>query len=305
MKIAILGVGGVGGYYGGALARRGHAVGMLARGANLDALRSRGIEVRTPDETFVAKVEATDDPARLGGTELTILAVKGYSLAEVVPAVKLLAMGGATVVPLLNGVDVADRLMSAGIPAERLLGGLTHISVARVAPGVVERKSPFQRIVVGELAGGVSDRAERIASVFREAGAEVTVSADIVADLWRKFAFIASMAAACGLARSSVGPVRKAPFGHLLFERAVHEVLVVARARGISVGEDEEAKTLQLIDSLADGIKPSFLLDLESGGPTELDDLSGAVCRLGRLAGVPTPIHDTATAALGVQSAKA
>ena len=305
MRIAVLGAGGVGGYYGGALARAGHDVTFLARGAHLDAIRTRGLEVRTPEGTFSAKVSATDDLALLGEAIVAIVAVKCYSLADVAPAAALLAREGADVVPLLNGVEAAERLAAAGVPKERIVGGLTHISVARVAPGIVEKKSPFQRVTLGELAGGASERVQRIAAAFREAGAEVTESADITADLWRKLAFIASMAAACGLARSPVGPVRAAPYGKLLFSRAVREVGSVARARGIPVTEEDEAKTLAFVDSLGAGMKPSFLLDLVAGGPTEIDDLCGAVARLGREVGIETPVHDTATAALSVKRAPA
>ncbi|HVR06541.1 MAG TPA: ketopantoate reductase family protein [Thermoanaerobaculia bacterium] len=301
MRIAILGAGGVGGYYGGVLARAGHPVAMLARGAHLAALRARGIEVRNPGETFTAPVAATDDPRQLGEVELAILAVKSYSLPEILPAVRLVAETGATILPLLNGVEVADRLAAGGVPAANLLGGLSRISAARVAPGVVERRSPFQQIVAGELGGGISERAERIAAMLRDAGVDGTkASADITADLWRKFAFIATMATACGLARSPVGPLRTLPLGHLLLERAVGEVVAVARARGVALDADEEAKVVKIIDSMPETMKPSFLLDLEAGGPTELDDLSGAVARLGRQAGIETPVHDTAAAALAL-----
>jgi 2-dehydropantoate 2-reductase len=300
LRVAILGAGGVGGYYGGLLARAGHAVVLLARpGPHLDALRARGIEVRTPEGTFTAAVEATDDPRQLGQVELAILAVKNYSLPEVAPVGRQLAAAGATLLPLLNGVEVADRLLAAGVPAGSLLGGLSRISAARVGPGIVERRSPFQQIVVGELAGGTSARAERIAAALRDAGVEgASVSSDITADLWRKLAFIASMAAGCGLARAPVGPIRQTPLGHLLFERAVGEVVAVARARGVALPEDEEARVVRVIDAMPEAMKPSFLLDLEAGGPTELDDLCGAVARLGRQAGIQTPVHDTATAAL-------
>ncbi|MBW8878610.1 MAG: ketopantoate reductase family protein [Acidobacteria bacterium] len=300
MRIAILGAGGVGGYYGGALARAGHAVALLARGAHLEALRGRGLEVRTPEGTFTAAVAATDEPRELGQVELAVVAVKSYSLPEIVPAARLLAERGAVILPLLNGVEAADRLVAQGVPGDRVLGGLTEISAARLGPGVVERRSAFQRVVVGERAGGVSERAERIAAAFREAGADARASADITADLWRKLAFIATMSAACGLARSPIGPIRKAPLGHLLIERALHEVVAVARSRGVALPEDVEPKILGFIDTLPDSMRPSFLLDLESGGPTEIDDLSGAVSRLGREAGVETPVHDVATAALGV-----
>jgi 2-dehydropantoate 2-reductase len=301
MRIIILGAGAVGSYYGGLLARAGHSVSFVARGAHLNALRERGLEVRTPEETFTVDVLAEDDPQTLGPADLAVIAVKSYSLSEIAPAARLLAEKGADVLPLLNGVDAADRLIAAGVPADRVLGGLTEISAARVAPGVVERRSPFQRVGVGELEGGISDRAERIAAAFREAGADARASADITADLWRKLAFIATMAAACGLARSPVGPIREAPLGPLLIERAAREVIAVGQARGEDLGEDDVSRILAFVDSLAPGIKPSFLLDLESGGPTELDDLCGAVSRIGREAGVETPVHDVATAALGVK----
>jgi 2-dehydropantoate 2-reductase len=305
MNIAILGAGGVGSYFGGTLARAGHRVTLLARGAHLEALRERGLEVRTPEGTSTAQVEATDDPESLKEIELAVVAVKSYSLPEIVPAARLLAERGAVILPLLNGVEAADRLVERGVPGERVLGGLTEISTARIAPGIVERRSAFQRVVVGERSGGISERAERIAAAFREAGAEARASADITADLWRKFAFITTMSAACGLARAPVGPVRKAPLGPLLIERALHEVVAVARARGVALPDDVESKILGFIDSLPDPMKPSFLLDVEAGGPTEIDDLSGTVSRLGREAGVETPVHNTATAALGVvRSAK-
>lgn len=297
MRIAILGAGGVGSYYGGQLARAGHEVALLARGAHLAAVRERGLEVRTPEETFTVRVAASDEVAELA-PDLAIVAVKTYSLDEIAPAARRLAESGADVLPLLNGVEAADRLIAGGVPGERVLGGVTEISAVRSAPGVVERRSPFQNVTVGEREGGVSARAERIAAAFGEAGARAQVSADITADLWRKLAFISTLAAACGLARAPLGPVREAPLGLLMIERAVGEVLAVGRARGVHLAEGEEGRIVEVIRGMPAAIQPSFLLDLEAGGPTELDDLCGAVSRLGRLAGIATPVQDVSVAAL-------
>lgn len=299
MRIAILGAGGVGGYFGGALARAGYPVAMLARGRHLEALRERGLEVRTPEGPFNVQVHATDDPRELGEIDLAVVSVKGYSLPDIVPAARLLAEDGAMVLPLLNGVEAADRLIAGGVPEDRVLGGLTEISAARIAPGVIERKSDFQRVVVGERSGGLSERAERIVVAFLKAGADARVSEEITIDLWRKLAFIASMAAVCGLARSPVGPIRAKPLGRALIERAVREVLAVGRSLGVELVGDDEARILHFVDLLGAHLKPSFLLDVEAGGPTEIDDLSGAVSRLGRQTGVDTPIHDMATAVFG------
>ncbi len=298
MRIAILGAGGVGGYMGGVLARAGHDVRVLARADHLETIRSAGLQIRTPDHGFTVEVAATDDAAELGACDAAIVAVKSYSLADIAPAAGALAADGATIVPLLNGVDIVDRLAELGVPRPSLLAGLTYISAARVAPGVVERKSDFQRLTVGEPGGGASDRAGAFAAAFGDTPVEARAVDDIQVHLWRKFVFIASISAACGLARSAIGPIRDAPLGPALLHRAVEEVVAVARARGVELRQDETHRVLERINALVPHLEPSFLLDVKAGGPTELDILSAAVSSLGRDAGVETPVHDAATAAL-------
>jgi len=305
MKFAILGAGGVGGYYGGLLAKHGHEVCVLARTSNLSALQERGLKVITPDDVFTVRVQASDNVKDFSTVDCALVAVKNYSLAEIAPAAAFLAGQGALIVPLLNGVEVVDQLVANGVPMAQLVGGLTAISVVRTAPGVFERRSPFQRVVLGELAKSQPERKQRIEALvqaFREAGVDASVSADITADLWRKFAFIASMAAACGLSRTPIGPLRGTKLGRLLIERAVREVISVARARKVALADDEADRTMKTIDGLPAAMKPSLLIDLEAGRPTEIEDLSGAVSRLGKAVGVETPVHDTAAAAIGVST---
>ena len=301
MRFVIVGAGGIGAYFGGELARAGHEVTLFARGAHLDALRTRGLTVRTPEGEFVARVGATNDPGELPAADVAIVAVKSYSLPDVTPIVRVVAERGADVVPLLNGVTAADELKAGGVPPSRVLGGLARVSVVRTEPGVVERRSGFYSIVVGELGGGLSERATKIADALRSAGVDARASATMGVELWQKFVFITAMAAVCGLARTSIGPVRAAPGGRRLIQRAVTEVVDVARARGVPLPDDEAPRTAAYIDTLPAAMTPSFLLDLESGGQTELDTLSGAVSRLAAEAGIDTPVHDTATAALGVR----
>jgi 2-dehydropantoate 2-reductase len=299
MHIAVLGAGGVGGYFAGVLARAGNTVVALARGANLEAIRSRGLEVRAAEGSFVAPVTATDDPAALTGATFAIVAVKSYSLPDIASAARLLAEGGTTLLPLLNGVDATARLAGLGVPRSSVLPALTVISAARVAPGVIERYSTFRRIVLGEEDGRASARAEAVVGAFVGAGVDAQLSSRIEVELWRKFAFLAPMAAACGLARSTVGRVRSAPLGRLLITRGIEELVAVGKAAGVGLADDEVARTVAAIDALPAAMRPSFLADLERGGPAELDVLSGTVSRLGRVHGVLTPVHDTAVAALG------
>ncbi len=301
MRFTIVGAGGIGAYFGGELARAGHEVTLFARGAHLDAVRAHGLTVRTPESEFVARVGATNDANELPAADVVIVAVKSYSLPDISPVVRHVAERGADVVPLLNGVPAADELVAGGVPASRVLGGLARVSVVRTEPGVVERRSVFHSIVVGELGGGLSERAARIADALRSAGVDARASATMGVELWQKYVFITAMAAVCGLARTSIGPVREAPGGRRLIQRAVAEVVDVARARSVPLPDDEAPRTAAYIDTLPAAMTPSFLLDLESGGPTELDTLSGAVSRLAAQAGIDTPVHDTATAALGVR----
>ena len=294
----MLGAGAIGAYYGGQLARTGHDVTLYARGENLTAIRRRGLEIRTPEGSTVVQVTATDRADELGAADFAILGVKSYSLDSIGPVVRQTAEKGAAILPFLNGVETTDHLLKLGVPRGAVLGGVTRISVARVQPGVVERRGPAQSVIIGELGGQTTDRVTRIATAFRDAGADARVSNRIEVDLWQKFIFLAAIAAGCGLARVPIGVVRGRPLGRRLFQRAVQEVVDVARARGIPLADDETTQVTGAIDALPPGTKPSFLLDLEAGGPTELDILSGAVSRYAEEAGIPAPIHDAVTAAL-------
>jgi 2-dehydropantoate 2-reductase len=300
MRIAILGAGGVGGYYGALLARAGHDAVLYARGANLAAIRANGITIRDANGSFSVPIGATNNPDELGGAEFAIVAVKSYSLMDIAPVALALAQGGAAILPLLNGVEAADDLQRAGVPRDMLLGGQTNVSAFKAEPGVIQRALWKERVVLGELDGVLSARVMALVEALRSGGIEAIATTNIHVELWRKFNMLCAMAAACGMSRSDVGGIRDTELGHLLIERAVAEIAAVGRARGVAIPESQEADIMRGIESLPGSMKPSFLLDVERGGPTELNVLSGAVSRFGRATGIPTPVHDTAAAVLAV-----
>jgi 2-dehydropantoate 2-reductase len=229
--------------------------------------------------------------------------VKGYSLPEVAPALRAAAERGAVIVPFLNGIDVAERLTSLGVPAPELAGGLARVSVARTAPGAVERFSALDNALVGLLRGTRREHATTLAQLAEALGrASITaaVSGDIAHELWRKFAFIVPMGVACGLTRTTLGPVQSSAEGRMLLARSVAEIVAVSVATGGSLRGEDEAATLADLMQVGAHVKPSFLLDLERGGPTEVDMLAGAVVRLGRASATPTPLHEIAAAAFTV-----
>jgi len=297
VRIGFVGAGGIGSYYAGLLSRAGHDVKLFARGEHLDAVRANGLEVRTPKEKFVARPDASSREDHVAQCDVVFVSVKSYSLLEVGKVIANAALNGATIIGLLNGVDIAERLRGLGVPRECIVGGLVRASIVRTSPGVVARLSEFDRVTIGEFDGTVSDRVSRIAGALRDAGVTSEVSDDISHDLWRKFAFIVPMNVACGLSRRPMGYSLAMEHGRALVAGSLHEIVLVSRACGVTLTDQHEAFLRNDLFALAPETRPSFLLDLERGGPTELDLLAGTVSRLGALRGVATPIHDVAVAA--------
>jgi 2-dehydropantoate 2-reductase len=292
MRVSVIGGGGIGSYYAGLLERSGVDTLLFTRGAHLDIVRSRGLAVTTGGEQFTVRISATSEPADLAGSAYALIAVKSYDLESIAPVVADLAGTGTTIVPLLNGVDIADRLVAAGVPRACVLEGLTRISVVRTAPGAVERRSTFQRITVGEADGVSSSRASTLVAALVGAGVEANQAHEIRLDLWRKFLFVEPLASSCGLARGPIGVVRSTDKGRRHLVGAVDEVVAVGTRSGVPWGATDRDDTVRSLETLPEFTKPSFLLDIERGGPNELDVLAGAVARLGRQLGTPTPVHD-------------
>ena len=189
------------------------------------------------------------------------------------------------------------------MPRASVLGGIAYINVVRSAPGEISHSGKWRRIIVGEYSGRHSDRVSLFAAACRDAEIETQVSDDIRLDLWRKFAFLASGAALCGLARRPVGAIRSVPHGFSVLERAIREIALVARAAGVSFSDADLEQAVGIAKGVPADTKPSFLVDVERGGPNELDALSGTVVRLGESLGVDSPVHATALAALSATAA--
>lgn len=303
LKIGVVGAGGIGSYYAALASHFGHQVKLLARGAHRDAIRANGLELKRPGETFVARLDATDDGTSLRDSEYVIVSVKSYSLAEVAPTLVEAAKAGATIIPLLNGVDVAEQLEKLGVSRKAIVGGLIAASIFRTEPGKVERRSPFDRMVIGELDRASTERTKRFVEAFAAAGVEARVSDNIGLDLWRKFSFIVPMNVASGLTRGPVGEMLSTERGRALLSGVVAEIAAVSRVAGTPLDAAEEAKIRTDVLALPYPTTPSFLADLVRGGPTELDALVGAVSRMGHEHGVPTPIHDFASTAFEAATA--
>jgi 2-dehydropantoate 2-reductase len=298
MKIAIVGTGGVGGYYGGLLAKQGHEVHFMARGKHLQAIHENGLQVKSVHGDFTIRpAHATDDPAAIGPVGLVLFCVKAYDTDETAQAIRPLVEPQTVIVSLQNGIDAAERIGSS-LGREKMLGGATWLSSAVEAPGVIRQVSQFRRIVVGEFDGQSTPRLQSVFEALQSSGATVEMTGDIQKILWTKFTFICAISGVGSLTRLTVGEYREVPETRALLTALMGEVERLARARGIDLDPDVVAKSMATVDGSAAHIKPSMQLDVESGHRSELESMIGAIVRQGRELGLSTPAADVVYAAL-------
>lgn len=292
MRIAVIGAGGVGGYFGGKLAQAEIDTTFIVRGATLDALRTRGLRVDSINGDFhVTKVNATDDPSIVGAVDAVLMTVKAWQLADAAKNLAPLIGPDTMVVPLENGIDAPDVLAPL-VGREHVLGGLCAIVSSIVEPGHI-RHAAFDPIVMfGELDNARTPRVERLREAFTRAGVTAEVPEDIRRSMWMKFLFIATMSGFGALTRAPIGVWRSMPEIRDLVTQSLREVVALAAARGIDLGENAVEKTWQRYDALAPASTSSLQRDVMAGKPSELDAQLGAIVRLAKEAGVPVPVTE-------------
>ncbi len=291
MRVAVLGAGGVGGYFGGRLAEAGHEVVFIARGEHGSAIASEGLLIRSPlGDALVRPALVTDDPAHAGEVELVLVAVKAWQLDAVAEAMGPLVGPSTSVLPLLNGVEAPGRLADV-LGGDRVLGGLCRVLASIEAPGVIRHSGLEPVVVLGERDGPITPRVERIAAALR--GAEVTAEPrdDLQVALWEKFLVIATWSGMGAVTRVPIGAWRAHPGTRAIAEEGLREVVAVARALGVELPAGRVEKTLGIWDATPPEGIASMQRDILAGRPSELEAQSGAVVRLGTGAGVPTPVH--------------
>lgn len=289
MRIAIMGSGGVGGYFGGLLACAGHDVTFIARGAHLEAIRQHGLAVESVHGDFrVFPVRATDDPATVGPVDLVLFATKTYQIEAAAQAMRPLVGPATAVLPLHNGIDASERTAAILGPGP-VLGGLCYVGSMIAAPGRIKQISQFRRVIVGELNGPISPRAEAIVGALAAAGAQAEATADIQKARWTKFIFIAPFSGVGAVARVPAGEMMRCPETRALLQDAMLEVEAVARAAGVALDPDIVPKTMAFCDNMAPGQTASMQRDIMDGKPSELESMIGVLVRLGGELGVPTP----------------
>jgi 2-dehydropantoate 2-reductase len=306
LKIAIVGAGGVGGYFGGRLAAAGHDdVVFIAREKTLDALRARGLRVDSIAGDFVVEeVNATDDPETVGPVDAVLFAVKAWQIPDAAERAQPLVGRETIVVPLENGLEAPEQL-AAVYGRERILGGLCGIVAFIVEPGHIRHAGAEPFVMFGELDGRPSEREQRLRDAFVRAGVKCDPAQDIRHAMWSKFLFITPMSAIGALARVPIGVWRTMAESRELAVKAMREIIAVAAARGVQLGEEAVPRTLARYDGLPADATSSLQRDVMDGKPSELDAQLGAVARMARAADIDTPVCDAMLAMLLPQEARA
>ena len=297
MRIAIFGSGGVGGYFGARLAAAGEDVTFLARGAHLAAMQQDGLHIASPlGDVHLPKVQAADRPQAVGPVDVVLFTVKLYDVEASAATLAPLVGPDTVVITLQNGVDAMD-MVAKHVGDRHVAGGAAYIVAVIDRPGHI-RHTTAQQLVFGERDGRRSDRLVKFEEAGTRAGFQAKASTDVTADLWTKFVRLATWSGMTTVTRSPMGVVRDTPETFELMIAAIKEVIAVGHARGVNLPADLMDTTLAMIKNFPASSKSSMLEDIERGRRLELPWLSGAVVRIGREVGVPTPIHQFITTIL-------
>jgi 2-dehydropantoate 2-reductase len=297
MRIVVMGSGGTGGFFGAKLARAGEDVTFVARGPHLQTIRAHGLRVRSAVEgEWVVKAPAVE---RLDGqpvADLVLFCVKSFDTETAAAALKPIVGPGTGVLSIQNGVDNEDKLIGI-LGAGHVLGGMAQVFATIESPGVI-RHVQLGRIVFGEMDGRETERARAFLAVCQRAAIPAEISPHVVRTLWEKYVFLAAHAGMTGLTRCPVGPLRSLGPTRLMYRRLLEEMVALARAAGVPLGDDFVEQSFKLLDGMAETFASSLHHDLSQGKRLELEALHGHAVRLGERHGIPTPTLFAVYAAL-------
>jgi 2-dehydropantoate 2-reductase len=298
MRVAVVGAGGTGGYFGGLLARAGEDVTLIARGATLDALRDRGLTIKSKRIGEInVPIRATDDPATVGPVELILFCVKTYDTASAAQLLPPLVGPQTLLLSVQNGIGNQEQIASV-IGPEHVLSCTAGLSAVSEAPGRIRLDLEPGFIRLGEPGGGRSERLAPVLAALRQTPVQIFEHDDMPVQLWDKLTFICALSGVCSLARLPIGVIRGHPATRQFYHDVLREVAAVAWARGVALSQQSPENWLASSDQLPPQTYGSMYYDLAAGRRLELEALNGAVVRLGREAGVPTPCNAAIYAAL-------
>lgn len=291
MRIAVMGSGGVGGYFGARLVQGGADVHFVARGSHLAAMRERGLAIEGgPDPVHLPKVNVTDDPKTIGPVDIVMFCVKLWDTEAAARQLLPLMRPATGVISFQNGVQKDDMLRPI-LGDNALMGGVAYVGTSIGRPGIIAQTGSLQRLVFGEYDGQRSGRVEAFYEACRRGGINAEISDDVRRSIWEKYVALVAMSGATTGTRKTIGPIRSHPITRQFLFELAREVVAVGRAHGVALPEDYAEQRMAFFDSWPPEMTTSMHHDLQHGRPLELRWLSGGVVDLGAAVGVPTPMN--------------
>jgi 2-dehydropantoate 2-reductase len=290
MRIAIMGSGGLGGYFGARLASGGADVVFIARGAHLEAMRERGLSIEGPEPLHLPQVRVVQDPGEVGTCDFVIFSVKLWDTEEALRLIRPMVGPRTMIISFQNGVLKDDYLRAAYDPAQ-IMGGVGYVATTIDRPGIIRQTGPMQRLIFGEFDGTRSQRGETLLEACRRGGINAELSSDIRRDIWQKYVFLVGLSGTTTTMRSTIGPIRTNAQARAFLLDVMREVVEVGRAHGVNLDADYAEQRLKFADEVAYDMTSSMHHDLERGNRLEVRWLSGGVVSLGQKVDVPTPLN--------------
>jgi 2-dehydropantoate 2-reductase len=291
LRIAIMGSGGVGGYFGARLQKGGADVAFIARGAHLAAMRADGLTIESAhDPIRLPKVNATDNPKEIGTVDIVLLAVKLWDTESAARSLEPIVGPDTGIISLQNGVQKDDVLRGI-FGADAVMGGSAYMATTIGRPGIIVQTGSFQRMVFGEYDGRRSARAQALLDAALAGGINAEISDDIRRALWEKYVFLVAISGATTSMRMPLGPIRSNPRTRQFAFDLLREAVAVGRAQGVALSDDFVERRFAFIDGLPADMSASMAHDLQRGQRLELAWLSGGVADMGAALGVPTPAN--------------
>jgi 2-dehydropantoate 2-reductase len=298
MHIAVMAAGAVGGYFGARLAAAGHKVSFIARGSHLQAIRTNGLQVISPlGNLHLPTPDVTDDPARIGPVDFVLFAVKLWETEQAAQQTRPLIGANTRVITFQNGVDSVERIAPI-LGAEHVIGGSAYIATVISSSGIIAHTSDFARLVCGRIDGAADEPLRIFVDASKAAGLDIMISDDMQRERWQKFVFLVGLSGATATTRMPLGPILADPDTRQFLYNLMREVVLVARAKGVSIPENFGDDRMKFAASASQTFKSSLLHDLERGNRLEIDWLAGKVVQLGRSLGIETPANEAVYAAL-------
>ena len=290
MRIAIMGSGGLGGYFGARLAQGGADVHFIARGRHLEAMRSEGLRIDGPEPMHLARVNATDQPVEVGVADVVMLCVKLWDTEQAIAQMRPMVGPQTAIVSFQNGV-LKDQYLRAAFDERQLMGGVGYVATTISAPGVIRQTGPMQRLVFGEFDGSRSARGEALLAACLAGGIKAELSDHILREIWQKYVFLVGLSGTTTTMRKTIGPIRSHPQTRAFLLDVMREVVAVGRAHGVPLPENYAEVRLQLADDVSPDMTSSMHHDLQRGNKLEVRWLAGGVVELGKAKGVATPLN--------------